>query len=393
MPGSHDSASVTISNWAPFSAVGLCQNVSVNEQLQRGARYLDLRVGGNKKSTLVDDTFICHGFLKGASFPDIIEEVHEFLRYNPGEFVILEVIYQKHEMSPEQQLRALQLLSSTFDQKVTHDDLNSWFKLSDLTLGQLKKSEKNVIVLVNDRMGQFSLNGTQYDSDAVAREFGCHHHNFMKNKWHNTANAHTLLESNESFLKRTCNNYDKFLNSQFVMTPQPPGGVCDVLALLVGAKSLRPVSLARELYGKDVLEAFVRDHAEDRWNIVLLDFLDLCPQLIRFLIGLNSPKHLKIEQAFVTPKDEESTLIPGKQERSQSSGLLVPISDRTIDVTKTIQKLKRRDCCLYLLDFKRDLEISMDEGTLRLKAQFDDEEPLDLQIQFDRDTEYLLCDS
>mmetsp|Transcript_22253 Transcript_22253/g.42010 ORF Transcript_22253/g.42010 Transcript_22253/m.42010 type:complete len:108 (-) Transcript_22253:292-615(-) len=103
---------------------------------------------------------------------------------------------------------------------------------------------------------------------------------------------------------------------------------------------------------------------------------------LRFLIGLNSPKHLKIGQASVTPKDEESTLIHGKQESSQA-----------IDVTKTIQRLRRRDCCLYLLDFKRDLEISMDEGTLRLKAQFDDEEPLDLEIHFDRNTAYLVCDT
>ena len=55
----------------------------------------------------------------------------------------------------------------------------------------------------------------------------------------------------------------------------------DVLGLLFGTKSLRPVSLARELYRKDLLEKYIRDNSEKRWNVVLLDFPDLCPQLVR----------------------------------------------------------------------------------------------------------------
>ena len=136
----------------------------------------------------------------------------------------------------------------------------------------------------------------------------------MKNKWHNTAHAQTLLRNNEKFLQEGSSDGDVFMNSQFVMTPQPPGvslrhnntskhlfnlfltalfivsikcqGVTDVVGLLFGAKSLRPVSLARELYGKDVLETFIRDRAENSWNIVLLDFLDLCPQLVRYEISI-----------------------------------------------------------------------------------------------------------
>lgn len=100
------------------------------------------------------------------------------------------------------------------------------------------------------------------------------------------------------------------------------------------------------------------------------DFLDLCPQLIRFLIGLNSSKHLEILLASVTTKD----------------------GNTTIDVTETMNKLKRRNCCILLLDFEDDLEISVNEGKLRLKAQFDGEETIDHVIPFDRNTEYLLCD-
>lgn len=65
--------------------------------------------------------------------------------------------------------------------------------------------------------------------------------------------------------------------------------------------------------------------------------------------------------------------------------------DAVIDVKDAMEKLKKRNCCLYLLDFKQDLEISVSEGTLRMKTQFDSEEAIDHVIPFDRDTEYLLC--
>ena len=58
-------------------------------------------------------------------------------------------------------------------------------------------------------------------------------------------------------------------------------GAADVVGMLLGAKSIQPVSLARKLYSKDLLEPFIRDRAESKWNIVLLDFIDLCPQLIK----------------------------------------------------------------------------------------------------------------
>lgn len=348
--------------------------MSCYEQLRRGARYLDLRVGGKKGSTSIDDTIIVHGMLTGAPFPNIIEQIEQFLCDNSREFIVVEIIHDrnKHAMSNEQRLRILQLLSSTFGEKVTQEDVNSWFSLSKVTLGELGEKKRNILVLVNDGLyGSFSHEGEQYNQSTIARDFGCHNHaHFMKNKWHNTSSAHTLLRSNETFLEEGCNDCDKFVNSQFVMTPQPPGGFVDVVGLLLGIKSLRPVSLARELYQKDILETYLRDNAENSWNIILLDFVDQCPQLVRFLIGLNSPKQLKIKDASVASKDGSNSL----------------------DVTETISQMKKRNNCVYLLDFKDDLGVSVNEGTLKMTTQFHDEECVDHVIPFNRDTEYLLCD-
>ena len=215
-----------MSKWAPFAAVGICQNVSVLEQLRRGARYLDLRIGGEADSALVDDIVIIHGHLKGAPFPNIVEEIDQFLTDNPGEFVILDVIYDKnkHDMSPEQRIGVFNLLSSTFSQMITQEDTKSWFKLKKVTLGDLADKQKNVLLMIGGGILDFAYEGTEYDLSTITKEFGCHRNdNCMKNKWHNTAHARTLLESNKTFLEEGMDKRDKFFNSQFVMTPQPPG--------------------------------------------------------------------------------------------------------------------------------------------------------------------------
>jgi len=245
IPGTHDSASVTISKWAPFSAVGLCQIVSVIEQLRRGARYLDLRIGAKTDSSLVDDIVIVHGILKGAPFPDVVDEIDKFLTENPREFVILEIIYDanKHVMASDQRIRVFQLLSSTFNQMISQEDVDSWFKLSNVTLGELGKKKKNVLVLINDGICNFSHEDIHYDAATITRDFGCHKNgNFMNNKWHNSNDARTLLRRNETFLEEGNSDYHKFLNSQFVMTPQPPGVsliivcICNTLFFLSQSK-------------------------------------------------------------------------------------------------------------------------------------------------------------
>ena len=223
--------------------------------------------------------------LKGGRFADVLDEINMFLCDHPSEFLIVEVIYDrnKHAMSTGQLLATLQLLSSTFEQKVTDEDVASWFRPGTVTLGEIGEKERNTLLLINDQLYGFDHEGTTYDLTAVQKEFGCHaNHKLLKNRWHNTSHAPSLLRSNEAFLcEASEGDCDTLVNSQFVMTPQPPRGLADVVGMLLGMKSVRPVSLARELYGKDVLERFLRDNSDSGWNVVLLDFIDLCPQLVR----------------------------------------------------------------------------------------------------------------
>ena len=57
-----------------------------------------------------------------------------------------------------------------------------------------------------------------------------------------------------------------------------------------------------------------------------------------------------------------------------------------------MNKLKKRNNSIYLLNFKSDLGISAKTGIVRLRAQFDDEDVFEEVIPFNVDTEYLICD-
>jgi hypothetical protein len=107
----------------------------------------------------------------------------------------------------------------------------------------------------------------------------------------NTRSKEQLFEWNLEEVKGQ-GKIGKFLNNQFVLTPGV-GGVPDVLKLVTGLVSLQPVYLANDLYkppkkhGSPPLHSFFQAHGEEDWNLVSLDFVDLCPALVGFLIGLN----------------------------------------------------------------------------------------------------------
>jgi len=66
-------------------ALSRTQQLCILEQLQRGVRYLDLRV------CYVKEKFYTHHFLVGTLLRDDLEAVAAFLRDNPNEIVILDL--------------------------------------------------------------------------------------------------------------------------------------------------------------------------------------------------------------------------------------------------------------------------------------------------------------
>jgi hypothetical protein len=84
----------------------------------------------------------------------------------------------------------------------------------------------------------------------------------------------------------------KLLNNQFVFTPGV-GGIQDIARLIGGMASLQPVYLTNELYkppkkhATPPLHSFFQKNADENWNVVSLDYIDLCPAIVSLLVGFN----------------------------------------------------------------------------------------------------------
>ena len=283
LPGTHNSASSTISKWSLFSGVAICQNLSIYQQLNAGARYLDVRVCSHK-----NDIMTCHGIVKGGKLADVLDEVEVFLCDNPKEFIIFE-IKDEAPMTSSQKHQVLHLVQSTFRERmITSDDMQTWFQLKHVTIGDIRRRQKNILILI-----QNSFCSHDKGMHLIAKEYSCFHNNtLMHDKWHNTTNSGDLLDRNLTHL-RLFSRYDRehMICNQLVLTPQPPSNMLDAVCHLFGLKSLQPISLVKQLYQKEeVLHCFISDRPDLHWNIISLDFIDLCPQFVNFLIEMNSSR-------------------------------------------------------------------------------------------------------
>jgi hypothetical protein len=180
IPGTHDSASYSIDTFKLFSAVGRTQNVTVLEQLHRGARFLDLRIAGSGK----DNVNIWHGCLQGAKFERILDDIHLFCQDFPGEFLIIEVVAEyDRDFKPAQKKKALDLIKETFGDKLyIEDDLQ---KLMTAPLKDLTTNGKQICILVHNRIyNGFTFDGAEYSESRIAKEYGFFNSGkWMQSKW------------------------------------------------------------------------------------------------------------------------------------------------------------------------------------------------------------------
>jgi hypothetical protein len=180
IPGSHDAASYSIDTFKLFSAVGRTQNVSVQEQLHRGVRFLDIRVAGSGREAVS----IWHGCLQGAPLQRVLEDILLFCQDFPGEFLIIELVAEYgRDFKPAQKKKALDLVKETLGDKLFTEDSRD--KLLKTPIKQLTANGKQVCVLVHNRMYEgFTYNGAEYSESKISKEYGFFDSGkWMKSKW------------------------------------------------------------------------------------------------------------------------------------------------------------------------------------------------------------------
>jgi hypothetical protein len=266
------------------------------------------------------------------------------------------------EFSPSQKKKALDLIQDELGSFLYKEDNKSKL-LNDLTLKELVDSNTRVCAMVHNRIYDgFELDGVTYDMNHITETYSFFNSSrWMHNKWHNTRDDPMLLQWNLDEVHKRGSDRNKILVNQFVLTPGV-GGAADIIQLLVGMVSLRPVSFAYRLI--PAMEEFLRSNATEPWNIIMADFVDLFPGLLSFLISLNFVATLEITKATI---------------------------DSTEDVTAKIQHFIKRNKVLFLTNVRKDLEISGFEGTLTIEYKLKDETHT-MEVEFDDDTEIVLSE-
>jgi hypothetical protein len=273
---------------------------------------------------------------------EVLEEVEEFLKNHEQEFVVLELVPEYGR--PFARDARMDMLKSVHRQlgsrAVPADQVENL--LSSWTLKDLAESGKQVVVLLHPRFYE----DFQLSQEEIASTYNmASSRKWMHGKWHNTRQIGQLLDRNLEFIQKHGKNQKQWLSNQFILTPGV-STASDVLNALIGQNSLQPVSWARRLYKDGQLATYLRKHADEPWNIFMLDFIELCPAVVHFAVGLNFPSELTILLAAVW---------------NTSDAL-----DGSIDVTEKLVPFVKRDRVLLLTSIARDLELNFDEGILTI---------------------------
>ena len=124
IPGSHDSGA----RHSIVDIAGICQDLTIEEQLDAGVRFFDIRLRANK-----NDLIVCHGYIdQGLTFSNVRDCFRNFLEKHPGEGLFVSV---KEEQDPAESTK-------TFDELLRWqiDDDSYWYLDNAIpdTLGQIR---------------------------------------------------------------------------------------------------------------------------------------------------------------------------------------------------------------------------------------------------------------
>lgn len=178
IPGTHDSGSYSIDAFQLYSAVGRTQNVSVVEQLHRGARFLDLRI-----ASAGNEVKIFHGCMQGGNFERVLDDITLFCQDFPGEFLILNVTAEfNRPFTAAQKKKSLEIMKESFGDKLYSE--NDLGKLLSTPIKDIVMGGKQICVLLGRIYDDFEVDGLTYSEDFISKEYGFFSADeWLQNQW------------------------------------------------------------------------------------------------------------------------------------------------------------------------------------------------------------------
>lgn len=355
---SHDCGTYSISAHKLGSSLSRTQSINVYEQLDLGIRQIDFRYGPSGKKP--QDLAVRHGPHSGGNYFQELVRVKQWLEDNPLEFLIIDAKCEK-KVSPEQRQYLVQFLTDKFSKYlINKKDTQTWFRIEDVTLGDLRKyNPKRVLLLVDNMILEEDKEGTLAQTGFLNRD------DFLVSDWHNTGNVQKLFTKINTYLDAVDPFKEKFMNLQVILTPKVHLSALTNYCL---CQDRIRVDQKHFLLFKDKrVQYFIRDLVRTHpVNFVMMDFVNYDPFISSFLVGLNFPYTLKIFEGFV---------IQGK---------------KRIEVTHRLQELVTSGNSLWLVDFARDLAIKAKRSELHIVYQYQEGDKVEKKIQLKKGEQYLL---
>lgn len=237
-PGTHDSATNEIGIPFVTRPFAQCQSLSIYQQLQTGARVLDIRVQ--------EDRRVCHGILLCYNVDVVINDVKKFLQETQSEIIILEIRTEfGHDDPPDFD----KYLEDQLGEYLIHQDDQVFGK----TIAELLP--KRVICVWKPRKSA--------QPKAGGPLWGSGH---LKDNWIDTDLPATKFESNMKHLgeQQPAANRKHFYRVENTVTPQADNPVLCV----------KPVTGRIHRYSRVFIsQCFARGFA-DRLQIFSTDFID-----------------------------------------------------------------------------------------------------------------------
>lgn len=139
IPGTHDSGA----RFESFSGTAICQNLTIDEQLKAGVRYLDIRCRH------LDNNFVIHhgSVYQKINFTNVLNSCSSFLSQNPSETIIMSVKEEYDALGNNRSFEA------TFN---SYFNLNTNLWFVGTTVPTLKTAKGKIVLL-----RRFSTNNTK----------------------------------------------------------------------------------------------------------------------------------------------------------------------------------------------------------------------------------------
>lgn len=259
MPGSHDAGSYKMV-W-----LGETQQFTIDEQLQMGVRYFDIRV--NKKE---DKYVIFHSIINGVEFLPILESIKNFIINNPTEVLLLD--FQHFEGNSQNDVYNF-ITEYLYNNNLLVENNTKLSDLEFISNLKIKDARGKCIIFWGDRSMDLSNYIFLRNND------DCSHENMSLNSYyisdyHYKDIAYLVENGYPKYFDNIQNKIARESKGIFVLQAQLTDG-----NLIFGPYSKEKINNKKI---SEVIKNFKNDEKLTYLNVIMRDFLDInkCEEII-----------------------------------------------------------------------------------------------------------------